>query len=103
MTKTVGWPITCWTQRPKRHSTRLNETSLTGLKIRLERVQVADGPGANRLEADLITSMYLGDRWEYLFHCGDLRLRAFGHVPRAAGRHWIEFPANDCWAFAQAS
>jgi iron(III) transport system ATP-binding protein len=70
--------------------------------IRLERVQVADGPGANRLEADLITSMYLGDRWEYLFHCGDLRLRAFGHVPRAAGRHWIEFPANDCWAFAQA-
>jgi iron(III) transport system ATP-binding protein len=71
--------------------------------IRLERVQVADGPGTNRLEAELVTSMYLGDRWEYLFHCGDLRLRAFGHVPRAAGRHWIEFPANDCWAFAQAS
>ncbi|WDD91791.1 ABC transporter ATP-binding protein [Burkholderia sp. FERM BP-3421] len=70
--------------------------------IRLERVQVADGPGANRLQAELVTSMYLGDRWEYLFHCGALRLRAFGQVPRAAGRHWIEFPANDCWAFAKA-
>ena len=70
--------------------------------IRLERVQVADGPGANRLQADLVTSMYLGDRWEYLFHCGEMRLRAFGHVPRAAGKHWIEFPTNDCWAFAKA-
>ncbi|KVF01035.1 ABC transporter ATP-binding protein [Burkholderia vietnamiensis] len=70
--------------------------------IRLERVQVVDGPGANRLQADLVTSMYLGDRWEYLFHRGDMRLRAFGHAPRAAGAHWIEFPANDCWAFAKA-
>ncbi|MHA7164021.1 TOBE domain-containing protein, partial [Burkholderia pseudomallei] len=70
--------------------------------IRVERVQVADGPGENRLPAELVTSMYLGDRWEYLFHCGALRLRAFGTVPRAAGRHWLEFPANDCWAFAKA-
>ncbi|WP_407842876.1 TOBE domain-containing protein, partial [Burkholderia pseudomallei] len=43
--------------------------------IRVERVQVADGPGENRLPAELVTSMYLGDRWEYLFHCGALRLR----------------------------
>ncbi|SAL63405.1 ABC transporter [Caballeronia terrestris] len=71
--------------------------------IRLERVRVADGPGANRVQASLVTSMYLGDRWEYLFHCGDLRFRAFGHTPRDPGNHWVEFPANDCWAFAQAS
>ncbi|KVE36446.1 ABC transporter ATP-binding protein [Burkholderia sp. TSV86] len=70
--------------------------------IRLERVQLADGPGANRLQAELVTSMYLGDRWEYLFHCGGLRLRAFGTGPRAAGKHWLEFPTNDCWAFAKA-
>ena len=44
--------------------------------------------------------MYLGDRWEYLFHCGEMRLRAFGHA--RAGKHWIEFPTNDCWAFAKA-
>ncbi|VVD88388.1 lipase [Pandoraea aquatica] len=71
--------------------------------IRLERVQVADGPGHNRVNAQLVTSMYLGDRWEYLFHCGALRFRAFGHVPREPGNHWVEFPANDCWAFAQSN
>ncbi|MFK0377300.1 ABC transporter ATP-binding protein [Pandoraea sp. NPDC090278] len=71
--------------------------------IRLERVQVADGPGHNRVNAQLVTSMYLGDRWEYLFHCGTLRFRAFGHVPREPGNHWVEFPANDCWAFAQSN
>ncbi len=69
--------------------------------IRLERVQVADGSGRESPRSGSITSMYLGDRWEYLFRCGELRLRAFGNVPRAAGRHWIEFPANDCWAFAR--
>jgi iron(III) transport system ATP-binding protein len=68
--------------------------------IRLERVRVSDGPGANRLQAELVTSMYLGDRWEYLFHCGDLRFRAFGDAPRQPGHHWVEFPASACWAFA---
>jgi iron(III) transport system ATP-binding protein len=71
--------------------------------IRAERLRVADGPGSNRIAADLVASLYLGDRWEYLFHCGDLRLRAFGQMPRAAGRHWLEFPCHDCWVFAHAN
>ncbi|RAS19704.1 iron(III) transport system ATP-binding protein [Microvirgula sp. AG722] len=70
--------------------------------IRLERVSVADGPGENRVRARLVTAMYLGDRWEYLFDRGDLRFRAFGHTPREAGEYWVEFPANDCWVFAAA-
>jgi iron(III) transport system ATP-binding protein len=70
--------------------------------IRLERLKVADGPGANRLQAKLVTAMYLGDRWEYLFHQGDLRFRAFGPEPRDPGNYWIEFPANDTWVFASA-
>ncbi len=70
--------------------------------IRLERVSVADGPGDNRVRARLVTAMYLGDRWEYLFDRGDLRFRAFGHTPREAGEYWVEFPANDCWVFAAA-
>lgn len=86
---------------------RARDTLATGQDaqavIRLERVQVADGPGHNRVNAQLVTSMYLGDRWEYLFHCGALRFRAFGHVPREPGNHWVEFPANDCWAFAQSN
>jgi iron(III) transport system ATP-binding protein len=32
-----------------------------------------------------------------------LHFRAFGLTPRDPGKHWVEFPANDCWAFAQAS
>ncbi|HKU00214.1 MAG TPA: ABC transporter ATP-binding protein [Paraburkholderia sp.] len=69
--------------------------------IRLERVKVVQGPGANRLRAELVTSMYLGDRWEYLFQCGELRLRAFGCGPEEPGQHWIELPERDCWAFAR--
>ncbi|MBM3115444.1 ABC transporter ATP-binding protein [Jeongeupia naejangsanensis] len=70
--------------------------------IRLERVRVVDGPGDNRIKAKLITAMYLGDRWEYLFHQGGLRFRAYGGEPRDAGDYWVEFPANDCWVFATA-
>src|SRR6266581_6697312 len=36
--------------------------------IRLERVRLADGPGDNRVSLPLVTSMYLGNKWEYLFH-----------------------------------
>ena len=70
----------------------------TGL-IRLERVRLADGPGDNRLHLSLVTSMYLGDRWEYLFQHASLRLRAYGAVPLPAGEHWLELPAVDLWIF----
>ncbi|MGZ5655912.1 MAG: ABC transporter ATP-binding protein, partial [Caldimonas sp.] len=49
----------------------------TGM-IRLERVRRADGQGEHAVKLPLVTSMFLGDRWEYLFHHGDLRLRAYG-------------------------
>jgi len=69
--------------------------------VRLENVRVADEPGANRLSSRLLTSMFLGDRWEYLFESGDLRFRAFGSRARAAGDPcWIELPQEACWAFA---
>jgi iron(III) transport system ATP-binding protein len=70
--------------------------------IRLERVLIANGPGVNRLMANLQAASYLGDRWEYLFHCGTLRFRAFGNRPRAMKPYWIELPADDCWAFSVA-
>jgi iron(III) transport system ATP-binding protein len=70
----------------------------TGM-IRLERVRVADGPGDNRLKLPLVTSMYLGDRWEHLFHGGELRLRAYGPAPLPAGEHWVEIPRDDLWIF----
>ena len=67
--------------------------------IRLERVRVVDGPGENRIEAELSTSMYLGDRWEHLFHLGEARLRAYGERPLAPGRHWVALPRDGLWVF----
>ena len=67
--------------------------------IRLERVRLADGPGDNRLPAELSTSMYLGDKWEHLFHIGDASVRAYGDRPLAPGRQWLEMPRAEVWVF----
>jgi iron(III) transport system ATP-binding protein len=73
-------------------------TSGTGM-IRLERVRLADGPGENRLRLPLVTSMFIGDRWEYLFHGNAMRLRAYGAAPLTPGEHWLEIPRDDFWVF----
>ena len=70
----------------------------TGM-IRLERVRLAEGPGENRLRLPLVTSMFLGDRWEHLFHAGEIRFRAYGPTPIVSGEHWIEVPHDDLWIF----
>jgi iron(III) transport system ATP-binding protein len=73
-------------------------SDVTGM-IRLERVMLVDGPGDNRVKLPCVTSMYLGDKWEYLFHAGALRVRAYGRVPIAPGEQWLEMPASDLWVF----
>jgi iron(III) transport system ATP-binding protein len=70
----------------------------TGM-VRLERVRLADGPGENRVHLPLVTSMFLGDRWEYLFHLGASRLRAYGSAPLESGAHWLEIAQRDLWVF----
>jgi iron(III) transport system ATP-binding protein len=67
--------------------------------IRLERIRIAAGPGDNRLAAKLSTSMYLGDKWEHLFHVGEARVRAYGDQPLTAGAHWLEVPRQSFWIF----
>jgi len=67
--------------------------------IRLERIRLADGPGDNRVEAGLTTSMYLGDKWEHLFALGSARLRAYGDRPLARGSHWLDVPRASLWVF----
>jgi len=67
--------------------------------IRLERIRLADGPGDNRLEASLATSMYLGDKWEHLFALGPARLRTYGDGPLTSGRHWLDLPRESLWVF----
>jgi iron(III) transport system ATP-binding protein len=67
--------------------------------IRVERIRIANGPGDNRIEAALSTSMYLGDRWEHLFALGNDRLRAYGDRPLGTGTHWLELPQQALWVF----
>jgi iron(III) transport system ATP-binding protein len=67
--------------------------------IRLERVRMAEGPGENRMQPELTTSMFLGDKWEHVFHLGDLTLRAYTAGALEPGRHWIELPRQHLWIF----
>ncbi len=92
-----GWQITS----EGRHGLRPGDRAQ--VVVRLESVRVADAPGSNRLPSKLITSMFLGDRWEYLFECDDLRFRAFGNEARPVGSGaWLELPPKACWAFPSA-
>jgi iron(III) transport system ATP-binding protein len=67
--------------------------------VRLERVRLAAAEGDNTVKLSLVTSMFLGDRWEYLFHRNDLRLRAYGPTSLAAGDQWLEIPRESLWIF----
>ncbi|MCX7176808.1 MAG: ABC transporter ATP-binding protein [Proteobacteria bacterium] len=91
-----GWQL--WGQARGRQGDSGAGANGTGM-IRLERVRLADGPGENRLLLPIVTSMFLGDRWEYLFHEGPIRLRAYGKTPISGGEHWIEIPRSDLWIF----
>ena len=74
----------------------------TGM-VRLERVRLAsgegEGEGENTVKLPLVTSMFLGDRWEHLFHRDDLRLRAYGPAALPPGEHWLAIPAEGLWIF----
>ena len=70
----------------------------TGM-VRLERVRLASGEGDNTVKLPLVTSMFLGDRWEHLFHRDDLRLRAYGSAALPPGEHWLAIPAEGLWIF----
>ena len=72
---------------------------VTGV-IRVERVHLADGPGNNRIPMELVTSMYLGDRWEYVLDAGNSMVRAHGREPLPAGPRWVEIPPQQLWVFA---
>ena len=88
-----GWSL--WGRA--RSSARSGETG-TGM-IRLERVRMAEGQGENRIEPELTTSMFLGDKWEHVFHLGGTMLRAHSATALKRGRHWIEIPRDDLWVF----
>ncbi|MRT51324.1 MULTISPECIES: ABC transporter ATP-binding protein [unclassified Raoultella] len=72
--------------------------------IRVERLQLGSTPQDNMLELPLLTSMYLGDRWEYLFRTqgDDFAIRAYGNALRDAQHCHLSFPAHDLWIFPKS-
>ncbi|HCT3750656.1 TPA: ABC transporter ATP-binding protein [Klebsiella aerogenes] len=71
--------------------------------IRVERLRLDCSPQDNSLELPLLTSMYLGDRWEYLFRTegDDFAIRAYGTALRDAEHCNLTLPADDVWIFPQ--
>ncbi len=70
----------------------------TGM-VRLERVRLAPSEAEHAVRLPLVTSMFLGDRWEHLFHLADLRLRAYGPAALTANQQWLEIPPESLWIF----
>jgi iron(III) transport system ATP-binding protein len=74
--------------------------------IRVEQVRFAQEAEDNTLDMQLVTSMYLGNRWEYVFRTlGDnslnaLALRAYGHENRLPGKYRLCLPPSQLWIFA---
>ncbi|ATY02908.1 ABC transporter ATP-binding protein [Klebsiella aerogenes] len=71
--------------------------------IRVERLRLDCSQQDNSLELPLLTSMYLGDRWEYLFRTegDDFAIRAYGTALRDAEHCHLTLPADDVWVFPQ--
>lgn len=69
--------------------------------IRVERVNLADDPNGNQLNLPLLTSMYLGDRWEYLFRTAadDFVIRAYGAELRREELCALSLPVEHLWVF----
>jgi iron(III) transport system ATP-binding protein len=67
--------------------------------IRVEEVKIGRSPVANGIELPLLTSMYLGDRWECLFKSGEAHVRAYSKHRLDPGQYWLEMPAEKLWVF----
>ncbi|ARP91924.1 lipase [Bordetella genomosp. 9] len=73
--------------------------------VRVEQVRLGDEAQGNHIDMQLMTSMYLGDRWEYVFRPpGDesvsaIALRAYGQESRAPGAYRLALPASQLWIF----
>jgi iron(III) transport system ATP-binding protein len=70
--------------------------------IRLEQVRISDTQADNSIRLPLSTCMYLGDRWECLFHRPEARegsLRAYSPYRLPPGEYWLQLPQEKLWVF----
>ena len=76
-------------------NTGLDATTL----IRVEDVKISRERVGNGVQLPLVTSMYLGDRWECLFKAGDTSVRAYSRHRVDPGAYWLEMPPEKLWVF----
>ncbi|MCW2255899.1 iron(III) transport system ATP-binding protein [Providencia alcalifaciens] len=72
--------------------------------IRVEQVKLNDNNEDNSLERPLLTKMYLGSHWEYLFRESDENspvLRAFSSDRHYEGVCGLSMPKDQVWVFAR--
>ena len=70
--------------------------------IRVEKVGISRAETANAIKLPLSTCMYLGDRWECLFHHGGIGqagIRAYSPHRLDAGEYWLHLPQESLWVF----
>jgi iron(III) transport system ATP-binding protein len=70
--------------------------------IRLEQVRIGNVQTENAIKLPLVTSMYLGDRWECLFHvtgAQDVSVRAYAGGRLEPGEYWLQLPEEALWVF----
>ncbi|RZI44299.1 ABC transporter ATP-binding protein [Herbaspirillum sp. HC18] len=70
--------------------------------IRVEQVRVLAAQAENAIRLPLSTCMYLGDRWECLFHGvgqNGVSLRAYATRRLESGEYWLQLPEEALWVF----
>lgn len=87
-----------WTLWGRLRAAKKAGEAATGL-IRVERVRLSDGTGPDRLRMKLNSALYLGERWEYMFHLGELRIRVWGEERLPEGEYWVSVPEPSLWIF----
>src|SRR5262249_5188927 len=70
----------------------------TGI-IRVDKVALGGGPGANRLFMSLKAQMYVGEHWELRFVKDALSIRAYASAPLKHESYHVEFPVDALWVF----
>jgi iron(III) transport system ATP-binding protein len=79
-----------------------NTASDTTAIIRVEQVRVSSTQVDNAIKLPLSTCMYLGDRWECLFHqtgTNGINVRAYAPHKLEGGEYWLHLPPESLWVF----
>jgi iron(III) transport system ATP-binding protein len=69
--------------------------------IRIEKIDLSGSYAPEGIEMQLDDNIFLGDRWEYRFHRGDLSLKAFGAKPIQSKQVWAKVPNEAVWVFSE--